>query len=56
MWGVWNSVELRLELVGSGPSNKHVQSDTAPRSGIGAKIGYVTHFELRRASGKSRRG
>ena len=36
--------------------NKHVQSDAAPRSGIGAKIGYVMHFELKRTSGKSRRG
>jgi hypothetical protein len=36
--------------------NKRVQSDTAPRSGIGVKIGYVTHFELKRTSEKSRRG
>lgn len=26
-------------------ANKRVQSDATPRSGIGAKMGYVTHFE-----------
>ena len=36
--------------------NKRVQCDAAPRPGIGAKIGYVTHFELKPISEKSRRG
>jgi hypothetical protein len=36
--------------------NKRVQSDAAPRSGIGAKFGYVTYFELKNTSEKSRRG
>jgi hypothetical protein len=38
------------------PPNKRVQSDAAPRPGIGAKIGYVTHFELKHTLEKSRRG
>ena len=37
-------------------NNKRVQSDAAPRPGIGAKLGYVTCFELRHTSEKSRRG
>jgi hypothetical protein len=36
--------------------NKRVQSDAAVAARIGAKIGYVTHFELKHTSGKSRRG
>jgi len=37
-------------------ANKRVQSDAAAAAGIGAKIGYVTCFELKHTSGKSRRG
>ncbi len=37
-------------------SNKRVQSDAPPRPGIGAQLGYVTHFELKRTSGELRRG
>jgi hypothetical protein len=37
-------------------ANKRVQSDAASRSGIGAKIGYVTRLDLRPISEKSRRG
>jgi hypothetical protein len=33
-----------------------ISADTAPRSGIGAKIGYVTRFELKHTSEKPRRG
>jgi hypothetical protein len=33
-----------------------VQADTAVAATIGAKIGYVTHFELKPISVKSRRG
>jgi hypothetical protein len=36
--------------------NKRVQSDTAVAVRIGAKIGYVTRFELRLTSVNSRRG
>jgi len=38
------------------PPNKRVQSDAAPRPGIGTQLGYVTRFELKRISEKSRRG
>ncbi len=41
---------------GATPSPTITQSDAAPRSGIGAKLGNVTYFELKRTSGKSRRG
>jgi hypothetical protein len=36
--------------------NKRVQADTAAAAGIGAKIGYVTCFELKGTLEKSRRG
>ena len=36
--------------------NKRVQSDAAAAAGIGAKFGYVTCFELKGTSEKSRRG
>jgi hypothetical protein len=36
--------------------NKRVQSDAAAAAGYRAKNGYVTHFELKPISEKSRRG
>jgi hypothetical protein len=38
------------------PPNKRLQSDAAVAAGIGAKSGYVMHFDLKGISEKSRRG
>jgi hypothetical protein len=46
----------RGEKIETRRPNKRVQSDAAAAAGSGARLGYVTCFELKGTSEKSRRG